>query len=257
MVPQASAAVRLAFVVLAVAVAGLFAAGVPLASRRLGEPLEVQRRLLLLSVAGTAAWMLATGVLAASGVLADFERRPPPLLAVFVSALTLPLVIGFSPLGARLARGLPIAALVGAQAFRIPLEIAMHQAARENVMPTRMSFAGTNFDIVTGAGAIVVAALTAHGPLHSPAVRNPTAHSPALHSPALRAVIATWNVVGSALLANVLVTGVLASPMIHAFGTDPRDLNTFVAYFPFVWLPTVLVAAAALGHIAVGRALRT
>jgi hypothetical protein len=227
----------MAFVVLAIAVAGLFAAGVGLASRRLGEPVAAQRRGLLLSIAATAAWMLATAALAASGVLARFDSRPPPLLVVFVSALAVPLLVGFSPLGARLARGLPIAALVGVQAFRVPLEIAMHQAAREGVMPSRMSFSGTNFDIVAGAGAIAVAALAARG-------RAP------------RALVAIWNLAGSALLANVLVTAVLSSPMIRAFGTDAREVNTFVAYFPFVWLPTVLVAAAVLGHVAVARALR-
>ncbi len=48
---------------------------------------------------------------------------------------------------------------------------------------------------------------------------------------------------------------VAASPLFRAFGDDPRHVNTWVAHFPFVWLPTVLVVFAAIGHLAVTRRL--
>jgi len=32
--------------------------------------------------------------------------------------------------------------------------------------------------------------------------------------------------------------------------------NTWVAFFPYVWLPSILVTAALLGHIVVFRKLR-
>ena len=235
--PRASAGLSVAFAALAVVVAGLFVAGAGLASRRLGEPASAQRRAVSSSALGAVAWLVATGGAAASGALLSFDRRPPPLVLAFVLALVVPVALGLSPFGARLARGVPLAALVGAQAFRVPLGILMHQAAREGVMPERMSFTGTNFDIATGLGAIVVAVL---------AVRGKAPH----------ALVSSWNLLGAVLLANVVVTAVLASPMIHAFGTDPRQVNTFVANVPFVWLPTVFVVAAILGHVVVARALR-
>ncbi len=45
------------------------------------------------------------------------------------------------------------------------------------------------------------------------------------------------------------------SPMMRAFGDDPRHVNTWVLYFPYVWLPTVLVMIALSGHLVLTRAL--
>ncbi len=47
-----------------------------------------------------------------------------------------------------------------------------------------------------------------------------------------------------------------STPVFRAFGKAPHKVNTFVAFFPYVWLPTVLVATAIVLHIATARALR-
>jgi len=52
------------------------------------------------------------------------------------------------------------------------------------------------------------------------------------------------------------VIAVASSPMVRLFGDDPRDVNTWVLYFPYVWLPVVLVTVAIAGHVMVTRALR-
>jgi hypothetical protein len=153
-----------------------------------------------------------------------------------VASVVAAVALGVSPLGARLARGLPLAALVGFQAFRLPLELIMDRAARSGAMPVQMSFEGYNFDIVTGASALVVAWLIVAG-------RAP------------RALIVAWNVVGIALLATIGVIAVASTPLLHAFGTAPQQLNIWVATAPFVWLPTVFVACAIAGHIVLSRRL--
>jgi hypothetical protein len=61
-----------------------------------------------------------------------------------------------------------------------------------------------------------------------------------------------WNVVGLALLINVVTVAILATPRFQYFGPD--QINVWVMYPPFVWLPAVLVLAALLGHIVVFRA---
>jgi hypothetical protein len=230
MKPDVSFLVSGAFAGLAVAVALAFLAGLrwtdgdgPPARRRLG-----------VATALTALWMGLTWGLAVGGVLSRFDVRPPPLLLLLVGSGALGLGLGLSPAGGRLARGLPLAALVGAQAFRLPLELAMHQAAREGALPARMTFAGTNFDVLTGASALLLALLLARGR-------------------AGLAWVAAWNACGVVLLGNVLVTAVRATPLVHAFGTDPAELNTLVAFAPFVWLPSVLVVAALCGHVVVAR----
>jgi hypothetical protein len=234
----ATVGVALGFAVLAVAVAALFVVGNRVAARRLGDDARVANAIAARALVGVVAWMALTFAAAASGVLARFDARPPPIAALFLAVFAVSCAIGFTRAGDRLARGLPLIALVGVQGFRLPLELVMHQAARDGLMPAQMSFSGWNFDVVTGATAIALAVLIGLG-------RAP------------RALIVAWNAMGIALLAVILGLALASTPAIHAFGRDARAVNTFVAYVPFVWLPAVLVVAAIVGHILITRKLLT
>ena len=144
--------------------------------------------------------------------------------------------IGASRLGLRIATGIPLAALVGVQAFRFPLEMMLHRAFREGLMPVQMSYSGFNFDILTGLSAIGVALYL---------VKRPHALG----------VVRVWNVAGIVLLANVLTIAVLSTPTpIRVFHNEPA--NEWIAHAPWVWLPAVFVVAAIIGHIIVFRRLR-
>jgi MFS family permease len=234
MKPNASALVGFGMAAIAVGVALVAAWAYARAGRAAGEPDPVRRRRFLLALAVVGAWMAVTGLAAGSGVLAQFDRRPPPVMFVLLGTAAAGLTIGLSRVGARLANGLSLAVLVGIQSFRLPLELVMHRAAREGVMPVQMSFSGFNFDIVAGATAIVVSALLATG-------RAP------------RALAMVWNMMGAVLLVTVVVIGVVSLPMFAAFGSEPARLNSWLAYFPFVWLATVMVAAAFAGHLVIAR----
>jgi hypothetical protein len=43
--------------------------------------------------------------------------------------------------------------------------------------------------------------------------------------------------------------------MVRLFGDAPGHVNTWVLYFPYVWLPAVLVTIAVAGHIVITRKL--
>ncbi len=221
------------FSALAVAVAGLAAWGVAVALVPAGR---AARARLPLTAAPAAVWLALWWAVARSGVLMHFDCRPPPLLFALVATLLAGLGIGLSPLGGRIARRLPLAALVGFQAFRLPLELIMDGAARAGVMPVQMSFEGRNYDIVTGASALVLGLLLRAG-------RAPLA------------LVAVWNLTGIVLLGNIVGVAVASLPPWHAFGTEPENLNTWIAAAPFIWLPTVFVACAIAGHILVARRL--
>jgi hypothetical protein len=180
------------------------------------------------------AWLLAYGALARSGVLARVDARPPPMLLVLPLPLIVAVVWAATRAGARVAVAVPLWALVGVQAFRLPLELAMHRAALAGIMPPQMSYGGLNYDIVTGATALLLAPLVAAG-------RAP------------HALVLAWNVMGSLLLLVVVGVAIAASPGVRAFGDGA--VNSWVAYVPFVWLPSVLVAAASAGHVLVFRRL--
>jgi hypothetical protein len=188
---------------------------------------------LIVSAVVACAWLALWGGLAAAGVLARFELRPPPLGMMLLCSLAAGLVLGFSKFGARIAQAVPLWVLVLAQGFRLPLELLMHQAAREHVMPNALSFSGYNFDIVTGALAFVVGYSLRRGA-----------------SPLWGWL---WSCYGSLCLLVIGVIAVLSAPQVHAFG--PREVNSWVAHWPFVWLPSVLVVFALAGHVIVFRKL--
>jgi hypothetical protein len=223
----------LAFLVLPAAVAILFVWGVAVAWRRTGAE-EASRGVAVRAAAGALVWMGVTLALGDRGTFRDWNATPPPFALLVIALIALAVAIAFSPLGLRLATGLPLWALVAVQGFRLPLELAMHALVGRGIMPEQMSYTGRNFDILTGTTAIVVAALVA-GRL------------------AGRRLVLAWNVAGFLLLVNIVVVAILSTPRFAAFGPD--RLNVFVTYAPFVWLPTVLVLAALAGHLIVFRAL--
>ena len=100
-----------------------------------------------------------------------------------------------------------------------------------------MTWHGWNFDVLTGLSAPLVAWLAARGRL---GVRG----------------IVVWNGAGLRLLANVVTIAILSTPTpLRVFANEPA--NTFVAAWPWVWLPTFLVPAALFGHLLAFRKLRS
>jgi hypothetical protein len=184
-----------------------------------------------------AGWMALTAGVAASGLLTRFDIVPPPMAVMIAAVLALSMAIGLSHVGAGLAREVPLHVLVGVQAFRLPLELVMHRAAGLGIMPVELSYSGYNFDIVTGALAMLVFV----------ALR--------LKRELPRIIIWVFNLWGLWCLAAIVVIAITTSPMVRAFGADPRHVNTWVLYFPYVWLPTVLVIIAMAGHVVLTRAL--
>jgi len=178
--------------------------------------------------------MAVTWIAARAGIFRNWEPTPPPFAFLVIAILVLGGAIAWSPLGRRLARFIPLWILVGVQAFRLPLELAMHDLSERGIMPGQMSYSGRNFDIVTGATAIIVAALVWSGR-------------------GRRRLVIAWNILGLVLLANIVAVAILATPRFRYFGDDA--LNTFVMDPPYVWLPAVMVLAALAGHLVIFRAV--
>ena len=172
--------------------------------------------------------------LAASGLLSEWTRRPPPLMVAVAVPIVLAMIAPLTRAGGRVAASASFAAIIGIQTFRFPLELVMHQAAATGLMPVQMSFSGRNFDIVTGILALPVALL-------------------ALRPAPPRAVIVAWNLLGTALLINIVAIAIASTPVFAVFGPD--RLNTWVADPPYVFLPSVLVPAAVFGHTLAWRKL--
>lgn len=182
-----------------------------------------------------AAWAGTALLLASTPSFHVFGDFPPPALRLFAAGFVATVVIGLSPAGRKLARDLPLALLVGMQAFRLPVEIALAAGAAQGVVPPQMTWHGRNFDVLTALLAVPLAIALARGAQ-------------------VRIWVWMWNLLGVGLLVNVVATAVLSMPgPMQRFTSPPA--NVWIAFAPFVWLPTLLVTTALLGHVLVFRRL--
>lgn len=196
---------------------------------------SLSNRAALVGLAAVASWFGLTGWAAWSGQLHGWHQRPPALVPFLVAATVAVLLISLSRIGPRLAHNTALWALVGLQVFRLPLELVMHHAAQQGAMPPQMSYGGLNYDVLTGLSALVLAVLLYRRPLP-------------------RRLLAAWNLVGALLLSIIVVVAMASTPTFALFGA--HRLNTWIAEFPFVWLPTVNVPLALFVHLLLWRRLR-
>jgi hypothetical protein len=194
---------------------------------------EWGRRRLFPAVIGVA--LLLPGVLAWMGLL-DRYSFPPTVLVLILCITGGTVLVARSSVGLALANSLPMAWLVGFQAFRIPVEYCLHRLCLDGMVPPVMTWSGRNLDVITGLLALPLAWLLAKGRCE-------------------RRWLLMWNWLGLALLANIVVLSVLATPVPFRLFTH-QPINRLPHTFPFVWLPTVLVQAALLGHLLVFRVLK-
>ena len=114
----------------------------------------------------------------------------------------------------------------------------MLHAARQGVMPMEFSMAGYNFDVVTGALAV---------PLGLALLRGWTVP---------RYVLVAWNAWGVACLLVIAALAVATSPNVAWFGSAQAYVSVWVLYFPYVWLPTIMVPVAVYAHGLISLRLR-
>jgi energy-converting hydrogenase Eha subunit A len=223
--------VRFGIPVIALGLTALFVWGVSVVERN--SDAKIRRRRTVLAAGGMGLWLAVVSWLALSGLLGRFDLRPPPMALWFAATLLGPLALALSPYGRRLALALPLGALVGFQAFRLPLELLMHQAAADGIMPVIMSYSGYNFDIVTGITALVLGVAFTRWDVP-------------------RSLVIAWNFLGLGLLVVIGTVAFSASPIFLAFG--PENVNVWVTSFPYSTM-SVMVGAALFGHVLVFRKL--
>lgn len=183
------------------------------------------------------AYLAVPGLLAWRGALDRYDPLPAPALFLFLGLGMLTGALVFSPVGTRLATGVSLGAVVALQAFRIPVELLLHRLHVEGAIPVEMTYAGRNFDIVTGITGLLLGAWLLGG------------------RPLSRGAVMAWNVLGLALLANIVAVAVLSTPTPFRRFTD-GPANLLPSTFPFVWLPSFLVQVALGSHLLVFRQLR-
>lgn len=232
---QPSLLTLVVFVGLVLGLVAGFVAAVGCSGIARGDAVATVRRDVRRAVLASMAYLALTAAVAASGLLRR-SGTPPPVMPFLALSNVVGVAIALSPLGTRFARHVPIAALVGFQVFRLPLELVLHQWYLQGVLPVTMTYAGRNFDILSGILAIPVALWAWKGNVP-------------------RWAIAGYTVLGLGLLLRVISLAVLSSPLPFRqyFEGPPVQL---AGYAPTVWIVPFCVAGALCGHLIALRWLR-
>src|SRR5262249_44140890 len=104
---------------------------------------------------GLAVWLGTLALIVKSEFVAASPMPRLPLM--FIAIMLVSVGAGVSRVGGWLASSVPLAALVGFQAFRLPLELILHAWANSGTIPETMTWTGRNWDIVSGVTAFVAA----------------------------------------------------------------------------------------------------
>nr|MDQ3101968.1 hypothetical protein [Bacteroidota bacterium] len=146
----------------------------------------------------------------------------PPLLSIF-------LLLFFGG-GKEWLKSMDLRKLTLLHIVRVPVEIGLHGLYAEGSLPQIMTFEGRNFDIFSGLTAPIIALI---------AFRHQSTNRPLLMG---------WNILCLLLLLNIVFHGILSAPTpFQQFGFEQP--NVALLYFPFEWLPAVIVPIVLLAHV--------
>ena len=181
-------------------------------------------------------WLIFQAALASSGFYLAVEAFPPrlPFFAVVPSIVLIILLFIFARKD--FISRLPLKTLTLLHVIRIPVEIVLLWLFQNGQVPQLMTFEGRNFDILSGLTAPLIAWF---------AFRNGKTNRP---------LLIAWNIFALLLLTNIVANAVLSIPTsFQKFAFEQP--NRAVLYFPFVWLPAVIVPIVLFSHLASFRQL--
>ncbi|TRX57670.1 hypothetical protein FNH22_14760 [Fulvivirga sp. M361] len=183
---------------------------------------------------GISIWSVYIVALSTTGVLNDFGLPPRMPLLVVIPAFV---IIFFSTSRAQMKKMIhstPKSFPVYIQSFRVIVELLIYGAFMEGVFPKAVTFEGTNFDILAGISAPVIAFLHHKNRLSDRGVFF-------------------WNILSLCILTVTVVTFITA----FYFSTHTPDI-AFCKFFelPYILLPAMLLPYAVFYHVVSIRQLK-
>lgn len=180
--------------------------------------------------------LLLQGILGYVGFYQKFNTVPPRFTLLLGPSLVIIIALFISKKGKIFLDGLNIQKLTILHVLRIPVEIVLFSIFTAGYIPEIMTFEGANFDILSGISAPLIFYLAFKTKKFS-----------------YKALL-TWNIIALALLLNILTIAILALPTpMQQLGFEQP--NTGVGYFPFIWLPSIIVPLVLIAHLASIRQL--
>ena len=183
-----------------------------------------------------AAWMLLQSLVSSTGFYANTGSLPPRLLLLLMPPVAEIIFLFATVKGRAFLDSLDIKLLTLIHIVRVPVEVVLFCLFINKAIPQLMTFEGRNFDILSG--------LTAPFIYYAVFVKFNGS----------RKMLLLWNIVCLALLFSIVINAVLSVPYpFQQFAFDQP--NIAILYFPFVWLPGIIVPLVLLSNLAAIRQL--
>ncbi|MBK8295865.1 MAG: hypothetical protein IPK91_00950 [Saprospiraceae bacterium] len=176
-------------------------------------------------------WLIIQSILGLSGCFLKTDAMPPRLLLAVLPTLLLIFGLFATTTGRQFIDRLDLKTLTLLHTLRIPIEMVLYGLFVYKKVPELMTFAGSNYDILSG--------ITAGFVFYFGFIQKKLSTK----------IILIWNFICLGLLLNIVMHAVLAAPFPFqqlAF----EQANVAVLYFPFNWLPTCVVPMVLFSHLA-------
>lgn len=172
-------------------------------------------------------WVVIQAILGWQGFYRTFDAVPPRfLLAIGLPALTILYLLIWHQ---RVLCALPLRLLTFLHIIRIPVEIILFGLYQEGHIPRLMTYEGRNYDILAGMTGPLMALIAFRGGIN-------------------KRLLLGWNLIALGLLINIVTNGILSAPFSFQQFAFSRP-NVAVFYFPFIWLPAVIVPIVLFAHL--------
>ncbi|WP_246615928.1 hypothetical protein [Aquimarina litoralis] len=180
---------------------------------------------------GIIIWMTFVGILGVSDFFRVVDVFPPRFIFLIAPGMLVILISFLTKKGRNFHGKLNLKWLTLLHSIRIPIEIVLFYIFMEGYIPELMTFEGYNYDILSGITAPIIYYL---------AFKKKWIGNKGL---------LIWNFICLALLINIVTIAVLsAQTPIQKLAFDQPNIG--VTYFPFVWLPSIIVPIVLYAHLA-------
>ena len=185
---------------------------------------------------GILAWMLFQATISLTGFYQILNSMPPRFLLLIGPGIIISILLFVTKWGKEFIDKLDLKTLTIMHSIRIPVEITLYFVYLTGLIPVLMTFEGNNFDIISGITAPLIFYFVF------------------IVKKLNRTALLIWNILCSGLLLNVVVIALLsAQTPFQKLAFDQPNIG--VTFFPFVWLPSVVVPIVLIGHLAAIRQL--
>jgi hypothetical protein len=175
-------------------------------------------------------WILLQSIISLSGFYLNSSGTPPRFILLPALPAIGIIILFITKKGRVFIDGFDTKYLTLLHIVRIPVELTLFWIFLHKSVPQIMTFEGRNLDILSGLSAPLI-----YYVVH-------------IKKAAGKKMLLAWNILCLLLLINIVIIAILSAPFaFQKFGFEQPNIALF--YFPYTWLPAVVVPAVLFAHL--------